>query len=236
MIALSLLLASQRWGDGSSPYNYSTQAEDILNRILFYEVTEDNYLFFCPGNSDFFDLSYQMPAFYRYFAIRTGNTRWDEIAENSYQLLNNCLKTSYGNTENGLVPDYCNKDGSLRSSGQNFSYEAMRFPFHVAVDKIWFDPEGSADYLDKIIGFFGPIYDSFGDEYELDGTQLSGNHSNSWVGSLSGGAMGCSSDTYKVNFFNHLMSCTLDTGTYRYYNICWYNFGILLASGNFKIW
>ena len=237
MIALALFFASHRFGDRSAPYDYSVQAKEICSRILGHTVTEDNYLAFCSENLTWFDSSYQMPSHFRLFARYTGDDRWNQVASRSYDLIFACLKSEYGNTSNGLVPDYCNKDGSLRSSGQYFYYDAVRTPYFLGLDQVWFgDDSRSRTYLSKIYGFFGPIYDSFGDKYTLNGEKLSSYHVASWIGSLTGGAMGGTNNTYKVNFFNHLLDRDPPSGKYRYYDICWLNFGLLLSSGNFRIY
>jgi oligosaccharide reducing-end xylanase len=237
MIAMALFFASNRWGDGASPYDYSVQAEDILNKLLDHVVTSDNYFAFSPEDKSTFSPSYMMPAFYRLFAIYSGNSRWDGIADKSYSLVFNCLKGVYANTYNGLVPDFCDKHGVPKEWGKYFYYDAVRTPWHIAVDEIWFKKDSrSQAYLDKIIGFFGPMYDSFGDQYSLDGDQLSYYHVTSWIGCLAGGSIGANYDEYKLDFFHHLIERPLPTGQYRYYDICWMNFGILLVSGNFKIY
>lgn len=232
MIAMALYFASHRWGDKTAPYNYSVQAKKILDNILKYEMTADYYLTFNVSEKNKFNLSYYMPAFYRLFEIYTGNTAWGAVADNGYALL-----ARSQNPSTGLVPDWSNKDGSLQSTGQYFYYDAMRVPYQVALDAVWFgttEPRAKS-YLDKIIGFFGPQYDTFGNRYSLDGTKTRDDHVVSWVGSFAGGAMGGGANTDKVNFFNHLMSQNFPAGRYRYYEICWLNFGLLAASGNFKI-
>ncbi|MFH0887233.1 MAG: glycosyl hydrolase family 8 [bacterium] len=244
MIAMALFFASHRWGDKASPYNYSAQARVILSRMLTQAnpsdapITSDNYIKFTATESNWFNPSYCMPAFHRLFALYTNETRWNSVASNSYVLINNCLKSGYGNTTNGLVPDYCKKDGSLLSSGTTFGYDAMRTPYFVALDQVWFGADTRSQvYLDKIIGsFFSSRYDSFGDGYILDGTKIGSSYTTGWLGSFTGGAMGGSSDADKVKFFNYLMNQDFATGQYRYYNIAWHNFGLLLASGNFKIY
>ena len=240
MIAMALLFASRRWSDRAAPYNYSVQAEEILENILEYEVTADNFLVHAPsrlpGDPDWYNPSYLMPAFYRLFAIYTGNSRWNSVAESSYTLINNCLKSEYGNLENGLVPDYCHKDGSLMEDHQTFFYDAMRTPWFISLDQVWFDEPAATTYLNKVVGFFAPIYNDFGDGYTLDGREFSSSHVGSWLGSMAGGAMGTSSSTYQVNLFNHLMATEFPADEFRYYNICWLNFGLLLSSGNFRIY
>jgi len=245
MIALALFFASNRWGEGAAPYNYSVQAKDILTKMLSHEVTSDNYFAMAPSSLDGFNASYFMPAFFRLFAIYTGETRWNSVASNSYVLINACLQAQYGNTTNGLIADFFQEDGTpgYESLSQYFSYDAMRTPWHIALDEVWFGDEAAAQaYLDKIIGnFFGPIYSSFGSIYNLDGTIKdqtadSNYHETSYIGSFAGGAMGASSSANKVNFLNHLMAQEFPTGQYRYYDICWQNFGLLFASGNFKIY
>lgn len=237
MIAMALFFASRRWGNKLEPYDYSIQAKDILAKILTHEVTADNYLAFSPYEMTWFNPSYQMPAFYRLFAIYTGEERWNTIADNSYNLILSCLKSSYGNTENGLVPDYCDKDGNVFDHHQYFHYDAMRVPWFIALDQVWFADEARAEpYLNKIMSFFGSKYTDFGDKYELDGSEISGNHVTSWMGSLAGGTMGATNEAHQVDFFNQLMESGWPTGQYRYYDICWLNFGLLLSTGNFRIY
>ncbi|MBU0573721.1 MAG: hypothetical protein KKH83_04515 [Candidatus Margulisbacteria bacterium] len=237
MIAMALFFASSRWGDGKPPYDYSAQAKAICRQIIKYEVTSDNYLKFSPDSENFFSTSYFMPAFFRLFAHYTGEGRWNDVADKSYVMIFNCLRPEYGNLDNGLVPNHNDKNGRKLSSGPDFFYDAMRTPFFIAVDQVWFGIDyRSSLYCNKIEGFFGPIYSSFGDKYSLSGTKLSGNHAESWIGSLAGGVMGSSSSSAKVNFFNHLMSRSWPTGQYRYFDICWQNFGLLLTSGNFKLY
>jgi len=238
MIAMALFFASHRWGDKAAPYDYSIQAKKILEQILKFETTTDYYLTFNVSEKDKFNASYFMPAFYRLFSMYTGNTAWETVAGNSYNFIDNCQKESYGNTANGLVPDWCGKDGSLKKTGQDFSFDAMRVPFYIGLDAVWFGSTEarSKTYVDKVMGFFGPKYDTFGSKFQLDGKQLQDEHRTSWVGSFAGAAMGSSSDQYKINFFNHLMSLSFPTGQYRYYEVCWLNFGLLLSSGNFKIY
>lgn len=242
MIALSLFFASHRWGDKAAPYDYSVQAQSILNKILSYEVTADDCLAIAPTVLDGFNASYFMPAFYRLFAVYTGDTRWNRIASKSYDLIFVCLQSQYQNADNGLVADFFKKDGTPGYPGitdsQYFSYDAMRTPWHIALDQVWFGTEArSKSYINKIIGsFFGPIYSSFGSRYGLNGSKLANDHEVSFIGSFAGGAMGGDSETNKANLLNHLMAQPDATGQYRYYDICWQNFGLLLVSGNLKIY
>ncbi len=238
MIAMALFFASKRWGDGSAPYNYSIQAKSILVNILKYEMTSDYYLTFNVTEKTKFNPSYYMPAFYRLFATYSGDSTWNTVASNSYKLINNVTRSSYGNSNNGLVPDWCLKDGSLMSTGQDFYYDAMRVPFFIGMDAVWFpkaEPQAQT-YVDKVIGFFGPKRNNLGNRYKLDGTELSTSSSTAWLSSFAGGAMGGSSNSYKVAFFNHLMYLTWPTGQYRYYDICWLNLGLLMSSGNFRVY
>lgn len=240
MIALALIMASNRWGDKTGIYNYSAQAEEVLARILTAEVTDDNYFMASPTTAQLFNPSYLMPAFYKMFEEFTGESRWRQTAENTFVLINRCLKSSLGNTENGLVPDWCDKNGNPGPSGMSgiFSYDAMRVPYYIALDEIWFGEDDYARaYLGRIItNFFGPAYDSFGSEYNLNGTKTASEYEISYLGSFTGGAMGATNEADKVNFFNALMATPFATGAYKYYDICWHNFGLLLSSGNFRIY
>lgn len=238
MIAMALFFAAQRWGDSGEPYDYSTQAKSILVNILKYEMTSDYYLTANAVEKTKFNPSYYMPAFYRLFATYSGNSTWNTVASNTYKLINDCTKSSYGNTSNGLVPDWCLKDGSLLSTGQDFYYDAMRVPFFIGLDAVWFpniEPQAQT-YVDKVIGFFALERNNLGNRYQLDGKKLSTSSSVAWLSSFAGGAMGGSSNINKVDFYNHLMNLAWPTGQYRYYDICWLNFGLLMSSGNFRVY
>ena len=233
MIGMALIFAARKYQEP----RYLKEAQVILKSILQYEVDQDDYLLFCSYDKTWFNPSYQMPAFFRLFAKYTGEKRWLKVAERSYDLIFSCLKEEYGNLDNGLVPDWCNRDGSSRVGGGDFYYDAMRTPYFIALDYLWHGQERAQSYLDKVIGnFFASKFSSFGDKYALSGRELSRYHVTSWVGALAGAAMGGTSNRDKVNFFNHLMERPFPRGRYRYYDICWLNFGLLLSSGNFKLY
>ncbi|MFH1581630.1 MAG: glycosyl hydrolase family 8, partial [Pseudomonadota bacterium] len=248
MAAFALDQASKRWGNKTTaPYNYSVQATNMKGDILTYELTVDNYVVFSPVNTTWFNPSYNMPAFFRWFAknstTQTEKTRWLQAAANSYTLANNTLTTTNGNTLNGLIPEICNKNGSEITSGNPpfsyvFGFNAMRWPFFAGLDQYWFGDDPKAkNYINKVIGyFFSPKYSTHVDGYKLDGTPNGTWHNESWAGSLTGAAMGGTSNTDKVNFYNDLMSTSYPTGTYRYYKIAWMNFGCLTSSGLNKIY
>ena len=75
--AMALFFASERWGDGEEPFNYSVQAREILRHCIHQdELVEggepmwDNtnyYIKFVP-EADFTDPSYHLPHFYEIFA------------------------------------------------------------------------------------------------------------------------------------------------------------------------
>jgi oligosaccharide reducing-end xylanase len=249
LIALSLYFASSRWGDGAYPFDYSVQARAIADGILANAVTAENYLAFSPRNlergEEWFSPSYQMPGVFALLGIYTGNSRWEEIESNSYTLLYNTLSVDNGNMDNGLVPNGCLQDGSAIPGGTgslsyDYGYDAMRAAFFFGVTgDYWFGDDARArDYVDRVVPFFARSIgvEDLGDNYALNGAELSSYHAPSWVGSLAGASMGGTSEADRVSFLNHLLDIVSRGDDLSYYDLAWVNFGCLAATGNFRIY
>jgi endoglucanase len=85
---------------------------------------------------------------------------WGRLHQSTYKLLGQLTRGLEGRTGGGLFPDWCRVDADGRLSpapgkDPRFGWEAVRLPFRVALDGLWFK-EPRADQLlkDKFLPFF----------------------------------------------------------------------------------
>ncbi len=191
-IALALILASRRW---STP-SYQDEAMPILKDIWDKEVDQaggKNYLI--AGNwakgSDRFVLnpSYLGPYNFRIFAATDPGHDWLSLIDPLYELLD---KVGYANLDkskgSGMPPDWVEMEKAsenLVASGldklsTDYSYDALRVPWRVALDWELNKEERAKKYLES--NFKVLIEDlkqngELADRYAHDGKRLSGNES-----------------------------------------------------------
>src|SRR5690606_34812022 len=126
--AMALFFASNRWGDREAPYNYSTQAKNILRTCLHQQPPghtmwnlENKLIKFVP-EVEFSDPSYHLPHFYELFgdwAYEEDRAFWKEAAAASRDYIS---LSSHSVT--GLAPEYAFYDGTpnhIRGFGHFFS-------------------------------------------------------------------------------------------------------------------
>ncbi len=184
-MAWALLLAADRWGGGGSlPESYLDTARAQIDRVFETEV-ERGFSVLRPGDTwggyQQTNPSYFAPAYYRAFGRVTDNVEgWEAVIDSSYTIIENSLNDTNGNVDNGLVPAWCNYEGTPippepPGPGQlpddNWQYDAARIPFRIAQDYCYFEEPRALAYLQRINGFYGAIgADAIVDGYALDGT------------------------------------------------------------------
>lgn len=173
-IACALVLASHRWGDAS----YMDSAKKIIPDIWRYEtviangkryVTAGNWA--VNGNEVVLDPSYFAPYAYRVFAQVDTKDDWLSIIDPGYQLLMD-LGTAPLNTGNpvGLPPDWVTiqrdngtlKVASVPNATTNYSFDAMRVPFRIALDYFWNHDDRAKEYLTTSYAFLLTYYKTNG--------------------------------------------------------------------------
>ncbi|HEY9062608.1 MAG TPA: glycosyl hydrolase family 8, partial [Pseudobacteroides sp.] len=249
--AMSLLFAAKRWGNGTGIFNYQAEANAILDAMLHqsddgqgYNLINknSNQVVFCPtsGNYDFTDPSYHLPGFYELFALwgpERDRETWKKVATTSREFFK---KTTHPTT--GLAPDYANFDGTPKNVSWgpehvDFRYDAWRTINNSAFDYAWFakDPWAKT-YADRIQDFFvSKGRTTYGGCFKLDGTQLNTDHSPGLVAMNAVGSL-AATKAQAYDFVEDLWKLSAPSGQYRYYDGCLFMFGLLHASGNFKIW
>jgi len=190
--ALSLIFADMRW-PGLSPVgveDYGSKAKAILSDILEKEtfVTSSGRIYLAPWIVDkekkpeVFPLnpSYYSPAHFRIFHDYTGDDRWAELADTSYYVLNSLIAEFDGQKGVGLIPDWCGVDRLdafhiLQGKNKGFGYEALRVPFRIGLDYMWFGRVEAKEFLGSFnrflenqMGINGRIYC----EYDYSGQAI----------------------------------------------------------------
>jgi oligosaccharide reducing-end xylanase len=246
----NLLFASARWGNGEGIFDYEAQANEILHTMLHKEDgggglasnmfnLEHKQVVFVPRvgrDSSFSDPSYHLPAFYELWALEAAqdNEFWSEAAQVSREYFK---KAAHPQT--GLMPDYANFDGTPHGSDdhKDFRFDAWRTLSNVAVDYAWFaaDP-WQVEQSNRVLDFLASQgIDSYPNQFALDGTPLSGDHSTGLVSMAAVAALAADPQKGKP-FVQALWDAQIPSGQWRYYDGMLYLLGLLHVSGNFKIY
>ena len=248
--ATALIFASARWGNGDGIFDYQAQAQEILNTMLHKEDTksdlatnmfnlEHKQVVFVPKigrDSSFTDPSYHLPAYYELWARWADKDQefWSQAAQTSRDYFK---KAAHPQT--GLMPDYANFDGTPYGTGdhKDFRFDAWRTLSNVAVDYAWFaaDP-WQVEQSNRVLDFFASQgIGSYPNQFALDGTPLSGDHSTGLVSMAAVAALAADPEKGKP-FVQALWEAPIPSGKWRYYDGLLYLMGIIHVSGNFKIY
>ena len=243
--ATSLLFASARWGNGEGIYNYNKEAQEILTTMLHQADDgqgvnmfnkEHKMPVFCPIGiaATYSDPSYHLPAFYEVWAREAEQDKdfWSEAAEASRQHFKDAT-----NEKTGLGPDYSEYSGAAKNDGNHgdFRFDAWRIAANIACDYAWWAQDSWATtHANRIQSFFyDQGVDSYGNQWSLDGKNLSTDHSPGLV-AMNATASLASSDKKSWSFLEDLWNISPTTGKYRYYDGCLYMMGLLHCSGKFR--
>jgi endo-1,4-beta-D-glucanase Y len=226
-MAFALIMADKQWG------GYQSDATAQVNAILSHEVDGSNMLHpdDSGGTSDE-NPSYFAPAYYRVFQSYTGQSRWSQVIDSVYTVLNKCA-----NGTTGLVPDWCNPSSGAAARSSHYSYDATRTPFRIAQDACWNNESRAVTYLAKVGAFFNGV----GPTNIKDGYNLDGSVAGQYVSPAFEGPAGAStmpSGTMYANFMQQIYTRTAvvakagTSSAYNYYNGSWALMTLMLMTGN----
>lgn len=158
-IALALILASRRWDDKT----YQTDADNILADLWKVETAQaggKRYLIAGNWSQDpnriIINPSYFAPYSWRIFAHVDKKHDWNSLISPAYELLTHVGTAPLdGDKGVGLPPDWVAVDkqtGQLSAThldklSTNYSYDAIRVPFRIAIDYQWNHEPKAATYL-----------------------------------------------------------------------------------------
>ena len=247
-MAWALVMADRQWGgQGSLDDTYLNYATELINLIWTHEVDHGRDEMLKPGDQwgdvDVTNPSYFAPAYYRVFGQVTGREAdWNAVVDSSYEIINRSLNTARGNADNGLVPAWCDSNGTpveaYTGAPLHFQNDSTRTPFRIAQDYCYFGEPRAKEYLEKITAFYrGVGVANIVDGYELDGTPrperaVDGAQAASFVGPAGVGAMNDASNQAFINeAYAAVATLELTAGTI-YYQKCWTALSLLMMTGN----
>lgn len=160
-IALALVFAYARWQDEG----YLESARAIMQDIWKYHVITINGTPYLLANDlekriqkpdAIVNPSYLAPYAYRIFAHVDPEHDWNALVDSSYDLLQRATRDPLGSGESaGLPPDWIvidKRTGAIRpaNTGElttNYGYDALRTPWRIAMDWVWFREPRARDVL-----------------------------------------------------------------------------------------
>lgn len=246
--ALALFFAAGRWGDGAAPFDYSTQAREILRHCVHQAELvlggepmwnpDNHYIKFVP-EAPFSDPSYHLPHFYELFAVRADEEDkefWQEAARSSRRYLKlSCHPVT------GMAPEYAEFDGRpkrLFHDGQYYS-DAYRVAMNLGLDAAWFPGDGElGDIIDKLQTFFcEKTKRKEYHNYLIDGTALDqpALHPVAIIATNAAGSL-AAGGKYRMECVNNFLNTPLRKGERRYYDNCLYFFCLLMLGGRYRIY
>ncbi len=114
-MTFALAMADKQWTSSTTlNKKYIDIAKGMMTSVWNNEIYNYKYLKPWPtADSSTINLSYFAPAYYRLFAkIDTANaSNWNNTIDAMYAVLNASLNSNNGNTDNGLVPAWCDSSG-----------------------------------------------------------------------------------------------------------------------------
>jgi len=256
---MSLYFAAGRWGNGAGIYDYKAEADRLLSDMRHRELITgptvrgartagelfhpDYAMVFASPTIEsrgFTDPSYQLPAFYELWA------RWGPVADRPFW-----AKAALASREffrrathpiTALTPDYANFGGPPWAAAWDnqsvyFRFDAWRSVMNWSVDWAWWalDPQ-ERQLSDRLLAFFESRgVSDYGNQYTLDGRQISGAHS---IGLVAMNAVAglSATDPRARRFVKALWDAPIPSGRWRYYDGMLYLVGLLHCSGGFRIW
>jgi endo-1,4-beta-D-glucanase Y len=230
-MALALIFANKKWGGN----NYQQDATNLCNAIMSKEVEAGTNVL-KPGDawggSTCTNISYYSPASYKVFASFTGNSGWNNVVNKCYEVINLAK-----NQNTNLVPDWCTAQGthttqaSFDSNADNYYFDAVRFPWRISWDYLWYGDTQAQGNLNKITAFFaskGAANIKGG--YTLDGNTVIGNYKDAcFVATAAAGAMEGSNASFAQSCFTEMKN----TKSNQYYQDCLRLMCLLVSTGNF---
>lgn len=150
-MAFALIAADLKWG------GYREDAELLVENIWRHQIEPGTYIVKGGdhwGGAAVTNPSYFAPGYYKVFQKYTGNPEWNRVVDAGYEMIARLNeKTGAGRT--GLLPDWTRADGEPAPGfGFNYTYDACRAPWRLAMDALWFGDRRALAQLEKMNTFF----------------------------------------------------------------------------------
>ncbi|MBX4189854.1 hypothetical protein KW791_00970 [Candidatus Parcubacteria bacterium] len=162
-IALALLFAYERWGDST----YLSAARPIIQSIWNNEVISIKGVPYLAANdlekretdTVVVNPSYFAPYSYRIFATMDPAHNWSGLVDSSYEVLRVSMADGLDKNHTvGLPPDWVLidpqsgeiKPGNVGTLTTNYSFDAMRIPWRIALDWQWNEDPRAKETLSEM--------------------------------------------------------------------------------------
>lgn len=246
--AMALWFASNRWGDGPEIFNYSNEAQALLDTMLHKSQenglatnlfdTKTKQVVVMPSGRDanYTDPSWQLPAFYELWArwAKRDNQFWTDAA-----LASRAFWKQAANPQTGLMPDYAEFNGAPHGTDEHkdFRFDAARAASNVAVDYAWFTADvWEIMQSDRLLQFFANQgIDRYGNQYSLDGKPLSSDRSPG-LEAMNAVAALAATNGHAPQFVQALWDMPIPSGHSRTFDGLLYFLSLLQVSGKFQIY
>lgn len=226
-IGFALFAATKKWGRA-----YSKDAFAYIHAIYKYEVEPVTYVL-KPGDvwggSDATNPSYYAPAYYREFTSFTKNNEWLKVADKAYEILEKVR-----NQNTGLVPEWRTALGgsssriTWNSNKDNFSYNAIRVPWRIAIDWVWNGCIRAFNITNSMTTFFAS-QSSLKSGYMLDGTPLVSYFDTTFAAGIAAGSKASDNRAFEQTMTDTLIGMQSS----GYYGASLRALSLLFLTGNF---
>ncbi len=267
LIFADILVQKGYWSDTSN--DYGSKAQALIDNIYANDVDGGKYLM--PGDGwsgkDAANPSYFFTAALKTFKNYEKNFHdWDTVVDQCYTTLQAVNPDGYDGYLYGLSPDWCTRAGGINTyglggdnpsgNGYDMWYQAIRTPWMMALDAIWFKDQRAVTYCQNGMNFLNGLYGgetaaaSNAIHYAMNGTAYGNTdgafHSEMTTGMWGTGAMGSGLSAFQSAFNsefenNFSQYATAENGGYwgnysgegnYYYNQSLASFAALLMAGN----
>ena len=211
--ATALIFASKRWGN-TGKHNYANEAQWILNSLRTTYFNSSYHIVQFVAGSGNTDGSYILPAFYQTWAcFDTANASyWNSAITAGRTFFHNAIDS------NGVIGDQSSFTGqTTKAAGP----DTIRCVANIMMDHNYFNVDAWQAQT------YAPLY----------GPYVTSHPQNSTAATAANGLLGFGLPaTTGKPFVDKVWSLAIPTGTWRYYDGCWYMMSLLHMSGAFKLW
>jgi len=250
--ALALFFASNLWGDGAPPFDYSHQAKEIIRAMIHKGeqpdtgapmFNRDNKLILFVAGSEFSDPSYHLPHFYELIA------KWCYPEDREFMLDAARASREYLPTAchpvTGLASDYANFDGSpveidRRHIARAHYSDSYRVALNIGIDALWSKVvrAWNRETAGKIQRFYLSRPDAMADTVVyIDGTVYDEEimHPLGLLATAAAASAAREVNPESEKLIKAFMEADMRVCERRYYDNCLYFFSLLGLGGRFRV-
>ncbi|MFL5730388.1 MAG: glycosyl hydrolase family 8 [Cytophagaceae bacterium] len=249
-VAMALVVAACQWPTATTPYNYTTEATNIIKAIMSCEIDTKTTPANQVSNGDAWiscntasgntcrNPSYMGPGYYKQFGafVPAQSAQWTNVVNASYTLLN-----ANRNATTGLVSSWCDQNGTpnnCNNTGETYyGYDACRNPWRMATDMIWYNDANASSICNKLATYINGVgaANVKGPVTQTGGAAGSQAHNATFVSTFAAGIVGATPAATYQTIMNSMYTQTVATtdATPAYFGNTLRVISLFMMSGNF---